>query len=230
MAAGDLKTLIQVGFDILNTTVDSTTRKIQAQLGDITKQVVDSDKAEWWQHYGFYSRPPKPDPGKAAAQAIVLRAGDYDICLASQDLRGLNLYGSLDYGEVAICSAGEDGLGQARVFLKKDGSISAYTKRGNVDSGAGMLIQLDAQAGTASILNDQGFGLIADQNGVTLTAGSAAALTMTKDGNIRLIGTKNTQVDGSSIILGNTVAPGINSALTGLTGVGGKASVKTLIE
>src|SRR5262245_39231356 len=99
MAAPDLRGLIQAGFDILTTAVDKATKKITAQLGSVVGKTTDSDGAEWWQHYGLASRPPKPEAGKQAAQAVVLRTGDHDICVASQDLRGLELYGSIDHGE-----------------------------------------------------------------------------------------------------------------------------------
>lgn len=226
--AGDLKGFIQVGLDVLTTTVTKATKKITAQLGSVSAESVDTANAEWWQHYGFASRPPKPQAGKTAAQAVVLRRGDYDIVIASQDLRGLELYGALDHGEVCIYSAGEDGNGQARILLKKDGSVSAYTRKGNVASGTGMLIQLDAQAGAVRALNDKGYGLIISQDDVVLTAGDAA-LTLKGDGTTSLIGKGKCQIDGSGILLGSIAAPIINSALTGPTGLAGVASTKVLI-
>lgn len=227
MAAPDLVGIIQAGFDILTTRVDQTTKKITAQLGSVVAQKVDTDAAEWWQAYGLATRPPKPEAGKQAAQAVVLRAGDYDICIASQDLRGLELYGTLDHGEVCLYSAGEDGNGQARVLLKKDGSVSLYTRKGNTKDGTGMLVQLDAANGAARVLNDKGYGLIVDADGVTLTAGNAA-LTLSGDGKASLVGTGQTQVDGSTIVLGSIAAPVVNSVLVGATGLVGVASAKVL--
>ncbi|HVH44838.1 MAG TPA: hypothetical protein VM925_20935, partial [Labilithrix sp.] len=168
MAAPDLRGLIQAGFDVLTTTVDKVTKKITAQLGSVVGKTTDTDGAEWWQHYGLATRPPKPEAGKAAAQAVVVRMGDHDICIASQDLRGLELYGALDHGETCLYSAGADGNGQARVLLKKDGSVSLFTKQGNAAGGTGMIIQLDAGGNAIRLLNASGNGIIIDADGIKL--------------------------------------------------------------
>ncbi len=133
--SGGIKGIVQAGFDILTTSVNAVTGKILAQIGNAVGQTVDSDSAEWWQSVGFTSRPSKPEAGKQAAQAVVLRKGDHDICIASQDLRGLELYGKLDHGETAIYAPGPDGTAQARVLLKKDGSINLYTTSDNTADG-----------------------------------------------------------------------------------------------
>lgn len=227
--AMDLSGLIQVGFDVLTTTVNATTKKITAQLGSVVGKTTDTDNAEWWQHYGFASRPPKPDAGKEAAQAVVVRMGDHDIVIASQDLRGLELYGALDHGEVCIYAAGPDGTGQARALFKKDGSVSLFSRQGNTPGGTGMLIQLDATNNALRLLNGSGHGLIIDGDAVTLTTGTAA-LSLTAGGDVKLVGTGKTQVDGSGVVIGSMAVPGVNSALTGVTGIAGKASLKVLIE
>lgn len=229
MAAPDLRGLIQTGYDILTTAVDKATKKITAQIGSVVGQTTDSDGAEWWQHYGLASRPPKPEAGKTAAQAVVIKGGDRDICIASQDLRGLELYGSLDHGEVCLYSAGDTGTGQARILLKKDGSVSLFTKQGNASGGTGMLIQLDAAGNAIRLLNASGHGIIIDDEGVKVTSGGAA-LTLKAGGDASLIGKGSTQVDGSGVVIGSLAVPGVNSALTGVTGVAGKASLKVLIE
>jgi hypothetical protein len=228
MSAGDLKGLLKVGIDILTTTVNKTTKKILAQTGNAVAQTTDSDSVEWWQHYGYASRPPKPEPGKQAAQALVLNKGDYDIAIASQDLRGLELYGTLDHGETCVYSAGDDGKGQARALFKKDGSVHLYTRKGNTESGGGMVVQLDAQNGVIRLVNDKGYGLIIDQDGIKLTA-KDSALTLGGDGSVSLVGKGKCQIDGSGICLGSTAVPGVNSALCGISGPEGVASTKVLI-
>lgn len=221
--------IVHVGLDILTTTVNAATKRILAQTGDVVKDATDADGAEWWQHVGFASRPPKPQAGKQAAQAVVLKTSDRDVVIGSVDQRGLELYGNLDHGESCLYAAGEDGKAQARVLLKKDGSINLYTRKGNTSSGAGMIVQVDATNGAIRLINDKGYGLIIDSDGVKLTSGSAG-LTLDSDGNARLIGTGKTQVDGGGIVLGSLAVTGVNSALTGVTGVAGKASLKVLIE
>lgn len=217
--------LVHVGLDILTTTVNASTKRILAQTGDVVRDATDTDGAEWWQHVGFASRPPKPQAGKQAAQAVVLKTSDRDVAIGSVDQRGLALYGNLDHGESCLYAAGEDGEAQARVLLKKDGSINLYTRKGNTSSGAGMIIQIDAENGAIRILNDQGYGIIIDSDGVKITAGSSG-LALNADGSLKLVGTGSAQIDGGNIILGSTAVPGVNSVLTGVTGLVGVASTK----
>lgn len=229
MAAPDARGMIQIGLDILTTTINATTKKILAQLGDVQKESTDSDNAEWWQHVCFASRPPKPEKGKKAAQACVVKMGDHDVIIASQDLRGLELYGQLDHGEFCLYAPGPDGNGQARILGKKDGSISIFTKKGNTKGGVGMMIQLDAANDAIRLINSKGHGIIIDADGVKITAKSSC-LSLESSGAASLIAKDKCQVDGASICLGSMAVPVVNSALTGPTGVAGKASLKVLIE
>lgn len=223
-----LSGIVEVGLDILTTTVNSATKRILAQTGDVVKDAAETDGAEWWQHVGFASRPPKPQAGKQAAQAVVLKTSDRDVVIGSVDQRGLALYGNLDHGESCLYAAGEDGEAQARVLLKKDGSINLYTRKGNTSAGAGMIVQIDATNGAIRLINDLGYGIIIDSDGVKITSGGAC---LTLAGNdAQLIAKGNAQVDGSGVVIGSVAAPGLNSALTGVTGVAGKASLKVLIE
>lgn len=221
--------IVHVGLDILTTVVNASTKRILAQTGDVVKDATDSDGAEWWQHVGFASRPPKPQAGKQAAQAVVLKTSDRDVVIGSVDQRGLALYGNLDHGESCLYAAGEDGEAQARVLLKKDGSINLYTRKGNTNSGAGLIVQIDAVNGAIRLINDKGYGIIIDSDGVKITSGSAC-LTLDSSGNARLIGKGQAQVDGSGIVLGSAAVLGVNSALTGVTALDGKPSTKVLIE
>lgn len=132
MGLGDI---FRIGIDILTTTVNKTTNAILAQTGNVVGEVAESDNDEWWQHYGFFSRPPKPQPGKAACQGVKIESGGRNAIVASRDIRGLELYGNADHGESGIYSAGEDGKGQARVICKKDGSINVFTTDTNTADG-----------------------------------------------------------------------------------------------
>lgn len=220
--------LVDVGLDILTTVVSEKTKRILAQTGDVVEDATESDGAEWWQHVGIASRPPKPQAGRKAAQAVVIKTSDRDVVIGSVDERGLTLYGNLGHGETCIYAAGEDGEGQARALFKGDGSIHLYTRKGNTSDGAGMVVQLDAANGAIRLLNDLGYGIIIDQDGVKITSGGAA-LVLEGD-NATLVGKGQTQVDGAGIVIGSLAVPGVNSALTGVTGVAGKASLKVLIE
>ena len=219
--------LIQVGMAVLSTALNAVTKKILVQLGD-DRGAPDSDNAEWWQHVGFASLPSIPSPGKASAQVVCVKGGDRDVCTASQDLRGLELYGSLKPGETCVYAAGETGTAQGRMLLKQNGSVNVYTRKGNTSSGAGMGIFVNPDDDSISILNSVGCGLIIKGTNVYLTTKDAA---LKLEGSAAsLISKAQTQVDGASIVIGSTAVPLVNAALKGPTGVSGSASLKTLIE
>lgn len=221
--------VVERGLQILNTTREAVTNTILATLGDENGTVTDSADSEWWQHIGFASRPSKPEKGKGGPQAVLVRAGDRDACIASRDTRCNPIYGALDYGEFCVYAPGYDGLGQARVFGKKDGSLFLYTRVGNSSNGAGMTVSLDATNNRLTAINGAGFGLIVDESGVTLTAGQAS-LRLGADGTVSLVGTAQTQVDGATVVLGSVAVPVVNSAVKGPTGIAASPSAKVLIE
>lgn len=229
MSALSLASLFTIGLDILNTKLSQKTKSILANMGDARSEQKDSDDVEWWQHVGFTSRPAKPVARGAAAQGFVVRTGGNDACIASKDLRGQELAGELGYGETCVYAAGENGTGQARILLKSNGSIHIYSREGNTSGGTGMTISLDAENGAIRLINNNGYGLIIDSDGVKLTA-TESCLSLGSDGVVKLIGTGAAQVDGTSITIGSTAVIGVNSALTGVSGPQGVASTKVLIE
>lgn len=204
MAAPDLRSFLQVGFDILKTTVDATTKKILAQLGNAHASTVDANGAEWWQHVGFASRPPKPEAKRRAAQAVVLRAGDHDIIIATQDLRGLDLYGNLADGETCIYAPGEDGEGQARILLKKDGSINLFTKEDNDSGGTGMGIFVNVD-GSISLVSHTGAALAIGSDGSVKLFNANGALQIAADGKVKISGSK-VSISAPAIVLGGATA------------------------
>lgn len=225
---------IQIGVDILNARRDDETKSVLVQTGDVVGAASDgaasaeADDAAWWQHVGLVSLPPKPEAGKAAAQAVVVKRGDRDVVIGSRDLRGQELAGALTYGETCLYAAGEDGKGQARALLKKTGAIALYTRKGNVETGAGMGIFVDPDADQISIINSKGFGIVINADGVFVTAGASAGLSLKASGEVSLVGTGKCQVDGGGICLGSIAVPGVNSVLVGVTGIAGVASTKVL--
>lgn len=131
-------------------------------------------------------------------------------------------YGNLAEGELCI-SAFQDAI--ARILLKKNNSINLYTKKGST----GMVISMDPDTDTISIVNSKGYGIIVDGDGIKITA-KDSGLQLGADGNVKLIGKQQTQVDGASVMLGSVGVPGVNSALHGPVGLSGIASLKVLIE
>ena len=141
MAAPDTGGIFHFVYAVLATVVDSVTNKIRAQLGDV-RGATDSDNAAWVQHVGFASRPSKASPGKAAAQVVAIHESDQDVCIGSQDERGLELYGNLKDGETAIYGSGEDGTSQGRTLYKTDGSVTLLTTDDNTKTGKVVALRL----------------------------------------------------------------------------------------
>lgn len=206
MASPDLRGFIQSGLDILTTTVNSVTKKILAQLGDVHRESTDSDNAEVWQQVGFASRPAKPHPGKQAAQAVTIKAGDYDIVIATQDLRGLELYGQLDHGETCLYAPGEDGNAQGRVLLKKNGSINIFTKKGNAPNGAGMGIFVNPEDGSIAIAGPDGAAVILGSDSSVKVFNSGGSIQIGADGACKVTSTVKMSISAPSIVLGGSVA------------------------
>ncbi len=217
---------------VLSSKLSSKTKKILLQIGDVNGEgQVEQDDVSLWQQPGLASRPAKAEPGKDAAQVFVVRAGAEDYAIAFQDNRDLAIYGTLAEGETCIYATGDTGDAQARALFKKDGSITLYTRQGNTSSGTGMMIQLDAMNGAIRLVSPHGHGIIIDEDGIKMFAGNdAGAITIGADGNIRSIATQQNQTDGGTVVLGSTVVPVINAALTGPTGIAGVASTKVLIS
>ena len=186
---GRFSDAIQVGVDILKSTVSDKTGRILLQTGNAIGQVAGSDNVEQWQHNGFASRAPAAVPGKKAAQAVVVRRGSNDISLAEQDERGLELYGNLADGETCVYAAGADGASQGRALFKNDGSVSLLTTDTNTKDGKVVSLRV---APTEMRFTAPWGSLVFDASGLHIK---------TKSGNTRL------DMGGISI-------PGLPSALT----------------
>jgi hypothetical protein len=221
MAAPDARGMIQVGIDILTTTVDPKTKKILVQLGDVHRESTDTDNAELWQQTGFASRPPKPEAKKTAAQAAVFKAGDHDIVFATQDLRGLVLYGQLDHGETCVYAAGPDGTGQARALFKKDGSINLFTKKGNATAGAGMGIFITV-GGAISMASHNGAAILLEEDAAIKMFNGSGGIQIKPDGHIKIASGSKVEISGASITLGGpsalpiAIGPNVVTAIAGL--------------
>jgi hypothetical protein len=112
------------GADVLGTTQNEQ-GTILAQTGDVVGEEAHSDGAEWWQHVGFASRPAKAKAGESACQVVTLEQGSNDVCIASRDIRGASLYGTLGEGETCVYAGGPDNAGDCKITLKNDGSAKA---------------------------------------------------------------------------------------------------------
>jgi hypothetical protein len=216
-----LSTLFHFGVSVLKTTVSEKTKSIVAQLGDVVSEVVDSDNAEWWQHVGFVSRPPKPAPGEQACQAVGIRTSSNDVILATRDLRGQTLSGQIGDGETCVYAAGATGTAQGRVLLKSDGSVNVFTRDGNTDAGQAVIIRVGADSGI-DLQSKYGAIKIAS-DGITLTAGSAA-LKLGSDGRVTL-GGQVVQVRGQVALFAGQTATLIGQSATPVVATGAAYSI-----
>lgn len=228
MGAPSLSSAWDRCLDILSSVRDATTNVILVSLGNVVGKTQESDNAEWWQHVGFASRASKPEAGVVAAQCVILR-GSPDCVIASRDTRCTSLYSQLDYGETCVFAGGEDGTAQGRILLKKTGAVAIYTREGNTPTGNGMTISVDPATNTISLLNGAGHGILINDDGVFLTA-KDSGLQLLADGNVKLVGKQQTQVDGATVLLGSVAIPVVNAALKGPAGLVAVPSVKVLIE
>lgn len=198
--------LFEIGAAILATTVSEKKKQVTAQTGsNVGDGFTESDNVEWWQHVGFCSRPANPEKGKTAAQAFVVRGGGHDCAIASQDARGQELYGNLQPGETAMYAAGPDGTAQARILLKKDGSINIFTKKGNESSGAGMGLFVNAD-GSISIASHNGAALLIGTDGSIKLFNASGGVQVASDGSIKIASGAKVEMSGGSITMGGPTA------------------------
>lgn len=210
MAAPTLSGLFQIGIDILNVKVVPSTKRILVQTGSVTGKTVDSDNVEMWQQTGFVSLPVKPVPGKQAAQGFVVRCGDYDVMIASQDDRGRALYGDMKPGETCVYGAGEDGNSQGRMLIKSDGSVTLYTTKGNTKSGTSVAVSLTAE-GAISLASEHGVFQIAG-SGITCISKTGAGFKLDATG-VSIIG-KQLALNAGNVALGGSPATGVATLAT----------------
>lgn len=140
-AATDHLDFIQI-LDVLRTSVSEKTGRIVAQVGNVVGRTVTSVNAYLMQQVGLASRPSKPQAGRASARGVVIQRGSYDVVIATEDDRGLELLGNLKDGETALYAAGETGTAQGRVLIKQDGSINIYTTHDNTKDGSSVYLRI----------------------------------------------------------------------------------------
>jgi hypothetical protein len=212
-------------YDILASDLNSENSNLSCQLGIADSGEVVSENNEIWSPSGLASRPAiVQTPSDNSAQAIAIPFNDTNIIIGVRDSRYQKIYGQLAPGETCLFAVG-DGSGQARVLLKANGTINLYTRKTESDPGIGVFV--NPQTDTISIINSVGVGINITPDGISLNA-PGSTLLLGKDA--KLISTGKTQIDGANVVLGSSVAPVVNSAVIGASGLSGRASLKCLIE
>lgn len=183
---------MDTGIDILGTSVNATNGAISAQTGDSVNGEVECNEAEWWQHVGFASRPSKAEPGKPACQAVSIETTGRDVCIASRDIRGTKIYGSLGNGETCVFANGPDGSGTGLVLLSDDGNkatVKVGVKQGNQSGGSEVSIA------------------VSSDGKVTVTSGPTV-ITVDASGTVNVQAT-SMSIDAATVTLGTGAALGV---------------------
>lgn len=109
-----------------------------------------SEPAEWWQHYGFASRPPE------GAESMVLRAGATVASIASRALAAADAYGKLGKGDSCLYSVGKN-----TIRLAASGAISMLVP----SHGQQIVFRIDPK-GSFKVLLANGFYMeLSEENG-----------------------------------------------------------------
>lgn len=151
MAAPSIEDIFNIGASVLGSTVNDANNCISITTGDAVINEVTGPKTQFWQQFGFASRPALAAPGIGAAQTINISRANGDIAIAGRDLRDASIYGKLGPGDTCVYGTGATGLGQARIYANgNDGSVTLSTtadaKDGgmkNTDSGVGVYFRVD---------------------------------------------------------------------------------------
>lgn len=210
MSAYDLAGLIDV-FKVKRTELIGNAKAIvsavlsapERDAGDDTVLPDNADElepAEWWQHYGFASRPPKD------TESLVVRAGATIAAIASRALAAVKVFGQLNDGDVAIYSVAGN-----VIRLNASGSISVLVPTAN---GKQLIVQLSPKgAGSIKAMTGNGFSFeLSDENGLAVNVGSKpitfACGTFQVVGKQTNLYTASTKLSATAI----TPFPGINAA------------------
>jgi hypothetical protein len=144
MAAPSLRSAFAFGLDVMSTALDAATNAITAVLGNTTSGSTDSKDNEWMgSGPGFVSLPAPPTSGAPSCQVVAIRQGDKNVVIAAKDYRACSQYANLQPGEACMFAT----VGQARVLVKKDGSITLYTTDDNTATGNPVYFTLSPKNG-----------------------------------------------------------------------------------
>jgi hypothetical protein len=179
------------------------------QLGAASGDPIDlsdgdeSAPIDWWQHYGFVSRPP------VGAEAFVARVGANAIALASRALNALGVFGKMSDGDVALYS-----MGGNVIRLNANGSVSVLVKTANgkqwvarIDpKGGGSLKILNGAGMAIEFSEDQGFVLNAGQKDITLSCGTFQVLASQANMNV---GSIKLHAAATAPLQPSSTAPGV---------------------
>lgn len=130
----------------------------------------DGEDAEIWSHYGLSYRPADPS-GDKSTQALTLEVAGRPVIFATRDVRGADIHGDLNAGDVAVWS-----IGKNAVRLNASGSISMFKQGESVDSAVAI-----GDDGAITLLNEWGVVQLG-KDGFSVTLASGQMLSLGPDG------------------------------------------------
>lgn len=130
----------------------------------------DGEDAEIWSHYGLSYRPADPG-GDKSTQALTLEVAGRPVIFATRDVRGADIHGDLNAGDVAVWS-----IGKNAVRLNASGSISMFKQGESVDSAVAI-----GDDGAITLLNEWGVVQLG-KDGFSVTLASGQMLSLGPDG------------------------------------------------
>lgn len=168
---------------------------------------TDSDESppvDWWQHYGFLSRPP---PG---AEVFAIRAGAQVFGIASRALAAAGIFGKMSDGDVAIYS-----IGGNVIRLNANGSLSVLVPTKN---GKQFVARIDPKgAGELKVVNGAGMAIeFSEENGLVVNVGQKDVTFACKNfqvvgvaTNLNTASTKTWAGASKPMVAGSNTAPGV---------------------
>lgn len=144
---------------------------------NIPESQDESAAVDWWQHYGFVSRPPEGTEG------LILRMGQQAFAIASRMVSAAGILGQLSAGDVAVFSVGKN-----LIKLGSDGSIAAMRE---TSAGKKMICIMTKDDAIKFVIPDGPVFEMSAKNGIVMNAGNK---------NVTLAG-KQVTLNGTQVIL-----------------------------
>lgn len=139
---------------------------------DAPEGVDESAPFDWWQQYGFISRPPED------SESLIVRVGANVFGLASRALASAKAFGQLSAGDVALYS-----LGGALLKLAVTGAVTLLVPAGNKQT----VVHISNKDGSIKGVVPPGLAFeISPKNGIMFNAGNADVTIA--GANIQLVG------------------------------------------
>lgn len=157
----------------------------------------DGEDAEIWSHYGLSYRPADPS-GDKSTQALKLEVAGRPVIFATRDVRGADIHGDLNAGDVVVWS-----IGGVALRMNADGSTSLFKKNEGETPDAFVSIASDS---AITLCNEWGtIQISSDGISLMLNDGSAGLQISAADG-VNIVGQKAAfQVGSISLGVGASV-------------------------